>query len=78
MHETKARLTLVRSNLNRFSDVHKFAKPNDKAALDLMTCCARRVLNDFSELLLAYGQSDEYSFVFRPDTQVYSRRAFKV
>ena len=27
---------------------------------------------------MAYGQSDEYSFVFRPDTSVYSRRADKI
>jgi len=43
-----------------------------------MTSCAKKVLNDFSDLILAYGQSDEFSFVFRPDAQTYSRRSFKV
>ncbi len=32
----------------------------------------------FPDMLLAYGQSDEYSFVFKKDCQMYSRRAFKV
>ena len=33
-------------------------------------------LNHCSQV--SYGQSDEYSFVFRPDTGVYSRRASKI
>jgi tRNA(His) 5'-end guanylyltransferase len=28
--------------------------------------------------LLAYGQSDEYSFVFRKDTGLYSRRCIAI
>ncbi len=43
-----------------------------------MNACARKVMEDFRELLLAYGQSDEYSFVFRKNTQLYSRRSFKL
>ncbi|XP_064456277.1 probable tRNA(His) guanylyltransferase [Ornithodoros turicata] len=63
---------------HKFSDVHKFEKPNDKRALDLMTHCAQRVMKEFTEICLAYGQSDEYSFVFRKDTQVYNRRSSKI
>ncbi len=43
-----------------------------------MNACARKVMEDFRELLLAYGQSDEYSFVLRKNTQLYSRRSFKL
>ena len=50
---------------HKFSDAHKFAKPNEKAALDLMNKCAVNVMTEFNEILLSYGQSDEYSFVFR-------------
>lgn len=63
---------------HKFSDVHKFEKPNDKRALDLMTQCAQRVMKEFAEICLAYGQSDEYSFVFRKDTEVYNRRSSKI
>ena len=50
---------------HKFSDAHNFAKPNEKAALDLMNKCACNVMNEFNEIILSYGQSDEYSFVFR-------------
>ena len=32
----------------------------------------------FKDIMLAYGQSDEYSFVFKKDTDLYSRRASKL
>ena len=63
---------------HKFSDKHNFAKPNDKRALDLMNECAKRVIKEFSDIVLAYGQSDEYSFVFRRQTTVYRRRASKL
>lgn len=63
---------------HKFSDAHKFAKPNEKPALDLMNKCADNVMCEFNEILLSYGQSDEYSFVFRPDTGAYNRRAAKL
>jgi tRNA(His) guanylyltransferase len=61
-----------------FSEKHSFDKPNDKCALDLMNACATRVMKSYDDVLLAYGQSDEYSFVFKKDTQLYSRRSAKV
>lgn len=63
---------------HKFSEVHGFEKPNDKRALDLMTRCAERVMEEFSEICLAYGQSDEYSFVFRKNADLYNRRASKI
>jgi len=63
---------------HKFSDAHKFTKPNEKPALDLMNKCASNVMAEFNEILLSYGQSDEYSFVFRPDTGIYNRRASKL
>jgi len=63
---------------HKFSDSHKFEKPNSKPALDLMNKCASSVMTEFNEIILSYGQSDEYSFVFRPDTGVYSRRGSKI
>ena len=31
--------------------------------------------NEFKEVVISYGQSDEYGFVFRRDAQAYNRRA---
>ncbi|KAF6252077.1 histidine tRNA 5'-guanylyltransferase [Scenedesmus sp. NREL 46B-D3] len=61
----------------KFSEVHGFEKPNDKRALDLMNECAKAVLREFP-VVLAYGESDEYSFVFNKDATLYGRRACKI
>lgn len=63
---------------HRFSMEHGFQKPNDKSALDLMTKCAMCVMNEFKDIVLSYGQSDEYSFIFRRNTEVYNRRQSKL
>jgi tRNA(His) guanylyltransferase len=47
----------------RFSDSHEFEKPNDENALKLMNRCAEEVMKEFQDLILAYGQSDEYRSV---------------
>lgn len=59
----------------RFADKHNFAKPNDLRALNLMNKAASNVLQQFSEVVVAYGQSDEYSFIFHPAASSYNRRA---
>lgn len=66
--------TLAPSNF-RFSEQHKFKKPNDEQALSLMNDCAKSVLTNFSDIVIGYGQSDEYSFVFKRNTETYNRRA---
>ena len=64
---------------HRFTTEHGLEKPNDAPALALMTRAARDVVDLFRpDLVLAYGQSDEYSFVFRRQTSVYRRRASKL
>ncbi|XP_041370669.1 probable tRNA(His) guanylyltransferase isoform X2 [Gigantopelta aegis] len=65
-------------SFHRFCDMHHFVKPNDERALGLMTRAAQTVMDDFKDCVLAYGQSDEYSFVFRKDSVVYNRRASKI
>ena len=37
--------------------------------------CYNDVMEEFKEVVISYGQSDEYSFVFRRDAQAYNRRA---
>ena len=63
---------------HRFTADHNYEKPNDKRGLALMSFAARMVMEEFKDICLAYGQSDEYSFVFRKECQVYSRRQSKL
>ncbi|XP_011311522.1 probable tRNA(His) guanylyltransferase [Fopius arisanus] len=65
-------------NFTKFTDAHSFTKPNDSRALELMNAAAVTVMNEFKEICIAYGQSDEYSFVFRKDTQLHRRREIKL
>ncbi|XP_040295886.1 probable tRNA(His) guanylyltransferase [Bufo bufo] len=64
-------------NFHRFSEQHNFAKPNDPRALLLMNHCAKNVMEEIKDICLAYGQSDEYSFIFHRKSNWYKRRASK-
>lgn len=46
----------------RFSDAHGFEKPNDQRALQLMNKCGETVMKEFTDIVIAYGQSDEYRY----------------
>lgn len=43
-----------------------------------MNYAASCVMKEFNEIILAYGQSDEFSFVFHRTADVYNRRASKI
>uniref|UniRef100_H2YD64 tRNA(His) guanylyltransferase n=1 Tax=Ciona savignyi TaxID=51511 RepID=H2YD64_CIOSA len=66
------------NNFHKFSSKHNFKKPNDDRALGLMTRAARSVMELFNDVVLSYGQSDEYSFVFKKGTKTYNRRSSKL
>lgn len=63
---------------HKFSEDHNFSKPNDLRALDLMNYAAYTVMKEFNDLIIGFGQSDEYSFVFKKDTSLYKRRSAKL
>ncbi|ROT82538.1 hypothetical protein C7M84_024297 [Penaeus vannamei] len=42
---------------------HSFTKPNDIRSIELMNRAAKRVMEEFPDIILSYGQSDEYTFV---------------
>lgn len=44
----------------RLSDLHEFVKPNDIRALRLMDRAARSVMDEYEDVVLAFGESDEY------------------
>lgn len=55
-----------------------FEKPNDRRALDLMNKAAQAVVTDIPDITIAYGVSDEYSFVFHKSTELFERRDSKL
>ncbi|KAF9082829.1 hypothetical protein BGX27_004368 [Mortierella sp. AM989] len=63
---------------HKFSATHEFAKPNDVRAINLMNHAARSVMHELDDILLAFGESDEYSFLFRKSTDLYQRRESKI
>jgi tRNA(His) guanylyltransferase len=46
--------------IDRFSEEHGFIKPNDLRALRLMDYAAVYVMNDIKDVVLAFGESDEF------------------
>jgi tRNAHis guanylyltransferase len=50
-------------SFHRFSDVHTFAKPNDSRALQLMDHAARSLMDEYSDIVLGFGESDEYRYL---------------
>ncbi|KAK4764346.1 hypothetical protein SAY87_013784 [Trapa incisa] len=65
-------------HFHRFSDIHEFEKPNDSRALNLMNACAVAVLNEFQDVVFAYGVSDEYSFVLKKTSQFNQRHSSQI
>lgn len=64
---------------HQFSDTHNFHKPNDKRALDLMIESAKQVMRTYKgHIPLAYGHSDEFSFLIKSTSNMLSRRLFKI
>ncbi|KAL8629439.1 hypothetical protein Q9189_004830 [Teloschistes chrysophthalmus] len=49
---------------HRLSAKYAWEKPNDRRALDLMNAAAVAVMQEIPDLAIAYGISDEFSFVF--------------
>ncbi|KAL1732375.1 Thg1 C terminal domain-containing protein [Schizophyllum commune] len=65
-------------SFHRFSDAHNFVKPNDKRALELMDYAALRLMEEYPDIVLGFGESDEYSFLLRRSTNMYNRRQSKI
>ncbi|KAN0062262.1 tRNA-His guanylyltransferase [Thecaphora frezii] len=64
---------------HKFSKAHNFAKPNDPQALELMNEAARFVMAQLKgQATMAFGESDEYSFLLRRECDLYSRRVSKI
>lgn len=63
----------------KFAERHGLHKPVDERLVALFNEVAARVVQAFSgQVALAYGHSDEYSFVFCRNVDVFRRRASKI
>jgi len=65
-------------NFHKFTKLHQMQKPNDKELLQLMNRAAVCVMQQFEDIIISYGQSDEYSFIFKKTTKSYNRRSSKL
>jgi tRNA(His) guanylyltransferase len=62
----------------KFTDAHQFTKPNDIQGIKLMLMAGLSVMEAFTEIFMGYGQSDEFSFVFKKSAKLYNRRNDKI
>lgn len=79
---------------HKFCPLHNYAKPNDDRGLDLLNAVAAQTVYTFHgahkssgssrndpssvDFRIAYGVSDEYSFVFGPNCCLFNRRSSKI
>lgn len=63
---------------HKFSEHYTFDKPNDLGALTVMNQAATAIVTQYPDILMAYGDSDEYSFLLRKECNLFERRESKL
>lgn len=63
---------------HKFSEKYAFEKPNDARALDVMNRAAEALVHQFPDIVLAYGDLDEYLFLLRRQCELFERREMKL
>ncbi|KAF3987617.1 hypothetical protein FT663_04379 [Candidozyma haemuli var. vulneris] len=63
---------------HKFSSHYEFDKPNDIRALNVMNRAAKTIVSHFPDIQMAYGDSDEYSFLLRRTCELFERREMKL
>lgn len=63
---------------HKFSSYYEFDKPNDARALQVMNRAALSLVHQFPDIQMAYGDSDEYSFLLRKSCNLFERREMKL
>ncbi|WBW74805.1 tRNAHis guanylyltransferase Thg1 [Schizosaccharomyces osmophilus] len=76
--ETYIVIRIDGKGFHKFTKKHEFEKPNDLRCLSLMNAAAKVVMSEFTDIVLAYGDSDEYSFIWSKSTELYERRESKL
>ena len=57
-----------------FCQRHPILRPIDDRLLGLMNECGRRVMEKIEDIVFGFGQSDEFSFIFKKSSQVCDRK----
>jgi len=55
---------------HKLSAKYAWTKPNDRRAIDLSNAAAVAVMREVHDLVVAYGQSDEYRYDFPRSTKI--------
>lgn len=76
--ETYLIIRLDGKGFHKFSKEYDFEKPNDLGALEVMNRAATSLVRQFPDIVMAYGDSDEYSFLLRKQCQLFERREMKL
>ncbi|KAI4256516.1 MAG: hypothetical protein LQ352_002064 [Teloschistes flavicans] len=63
---------------HHLSAKYALEKPNDRRALDLMNAAAVAVMQEIPDVAIAYGISDEFSFIFDRSSNLFDRRESKI
>ncbi|OQO11925.1 hypothetical protein B0A48_03652 [Cryoendolithus antarcticus] len=63
---------------SKLTTKYSFTKPNDVRGLALLNAAALHIVKAFPDVVIAYGQSDEYSFILHEGTSLFDRRASKL
>lgn len=63
---------------HKFSAEYNFEKPNDVRALQVMNKAALAMVEQFPDISMAYGDSDEYLFLLRRSCALFERREMKL
>lgn len=65
-------------SFTKFCESIHLEKPNDIRGLNLMNLAAKAVVENFKDIVLAFGESDEFSFVFKKNAKLFNRREDKI
>lgn len=57
-----------------FCKVHPILRPIDDRLLRLMNECGLRVMEKYEDIIFAFGQSDEFSFILKRSSQLFHRK----
>ncbi|KAL0227586.1 hypothetical protein RCL1_003730 [Eukaryota sp. TZLM3-RCL] len=63
---------------HEFTSKHDFLKPVDDRGIGLMNAAASHVMSTYQDIIVAYGQSDEYSFIIHKTSTLFKRRKDKI
>ena len=78
MQKTYIIIRVDGKNFKKFTKAHDFEKPNDMRGINAMNSAAEFCMKEFTDIKIAYGQSDEYSFMFEPSKNPCQRRTQKL